>query len=328
MTVRPADVPAGVRRVPLSDQRTLVIRLLDAGDIGGLTALYEGLDGEARYRRFFSMYRPRREFFEHMVAVADRGGGGIVAEIVEADGSRRIVAEAGFEKLPNGDGELAITVDAAWRGWLGPYLLDALIELAAASGVPNLEADLLVSNGPMLALLRSRGHVVVPHDDWTTLRVVIGTSGPVPTWPAQGSGLRVLIEGSGSEWRCRDDTVAAGLQVVACSGPLDRRHPCPALTGAGCPLAANADVIVVTDQSGTEQWHAVRSAHPGLHPGVPVCVKVHSGTTQRVPGEMPLPAASSTEVIGFVQRLATRHARRHETHNHEGTPTTEKEMTP
>lgn len=285
------------RRIALSEQRTLVLRALEMGDVDGLVALYDGLDSDARYRRFFSMYRPRRKFFEHLAAVADRGGAGLVAEVVEPGSATRLVAEASFELLPNRNAELAMTVAAAWRGWLGPYLLDALCEVAAAHGVPNLESDVLLSNGPMLALLRSRGQVVVPHDDWTTLRVIISTAGWVPSWPDEGAGLRVLIEGTDSEWRSRSDDATADLLVLACPGPKDRRHPCPALTGAACPLAAGADVIVVTDQSGTEQWDALRSAHADLHPDVPVCIRLHDG-------------ASSSDVFRFVERLARAHAGR------------------
>lgn len=56
-------------------------------------------------------------------------------------GGARIVGEASYELLPNGAGELAITVAADQRGWIGPYLLDAMVEAAAAGGVPNVEAD-------------------------------------------------------------------------------------------------------------------------------------------------------------------------------------------
>ena len=51
----------------------------------------------------------------------------------------------------------------AWRGWLGPYLLDALVSAARDRGVPGLEADVLVTNQPMLALLRSRGCATMDH---------------------------------------------------------------------------------------------------------------------------------------------------------------------
>ena len=160
-----------------------MIRSVAARDVDGLEALYDGLDDDARHRRFFSLYRPDRAFFERMAAVDDRGGAGLVATVVDPGGSERLVGEAGYELLPNGHGELAITVERCWRGWLGPVLLDALVDAAAARGVPNLEADVLVTNGPMLAMLRSRGYATMPNHDWSVIRAVIGTSGPRPAQP-------------------------------------------------------------------------------------------------------------------------------------------------
>lgn len=56
---------------------------------------------------------------------------------VISDDGERIVGEAEYILLPGGDGELAITVAPDWRGWLGPYLLDTLLEVAASRGVAN-----------------------------------------------------------------------------------------------------------------------------------------------------------------------------------------------
>ncbi|HEX4980898.1 MAG TPA: hypothetical protein VFV63_04335 [Ilumatobacteraceae bacterium] len=306
MTVRSVEM----RRVQLSDDRIVVIRPIEADDVDGLVALYEGLDADDRYRRFFSMYFPQRPFFEHMVVAAQRGGACLAAEVVDPSGARRIVAEADFELLPNGDGELAVTVDASWRGWLGPYLLDALVESAAASGVPNLEAEVLVSNRPMFALVRGRGHVVVPQDDWTTLRVVIGTTGRVPSWPGQRAGPRVLIEGGWSERRRRGASWTGGLQVLACPGPIARRRRCPALDGEQCPLAASADVIVISNPPDGEEWKVLRAAHPRLHPDVPVCVALGGGTGQVELAETELGVDPDADVIAVVERVAEAHSRR------------------
>ena len=302
------DMPergVGRRRARLPRGGTLVIRPVDAGDVDGLAALFAGLDTDSVYRRFFSIYRPNRAFFERMAAVAERGGAELVAEVTDPphEGGR-IVGEAGYELLENGDGELAITVERTWRGWLGPYLLDALVETAAARGVPNLEADILVTNGPMLALLRARGHAVMPTGDWTVLRAMIGTTTPTPTWPGGGrKGLRVLVEGAG-HWHAEDGAKAVGLQVVGCPGPVGRHPRCPALAGEPCPLAAGADAIVVTHPPDTDAWQAVRAAHPHLHPGVPVCIELPRGGGDAAPGETPAPLRGDLDVVALVQRLA------------------------
>ena len=79
--------------------------------------LLETLDEEDHYHRFFSSYRPKPAFFAELANVAAVGGRRLVAVVVSGEQSR-IVAEAGYTRLPNGDGELAITVERPWRGWL------------------------------------------------------------------------------------------------------------------------------------------------------------------------------------------------------------------
>ncbi|HEX2562285.1 MAG TPA: GNAT family N-acetyltransferase [Acidimicrobiales bacterium] len=239
----------GRRRVPLPGGGVLTVRPVATTDVDGLVALYDGLSDDDRYRRFFSGFRPPRSFFERLVNVGERGGFGLVATMGaggDVAGGARIVGEASYELLPNGDGELAITVAADQRGWLGPYLLDALVEVAAARGVRNLEADVLVTNGRMLALLRSRGYATMGSNDWTTLRLVVGTAGRTPVWPA-GHGAtghsdrpRVLVEVPGGRWHAGAEADEAGLRVIACSGPRGARPRCPVLAGRPCPLAANA----------------------------------------------------------------------------------------
>jgi hypothetical protein len=232
------------------------VRPVTPGDVEGLEALYAARSDEDRYRRFFSQYRPTRSFFERLADVADRGGCGLVA----LDGDR-IVGEASYELPPDGDGELGMTVAADRRGWLGPYLLDALAEAAAARGVPNLEADVFVTYGRVLSLLRSRGYATMSTQDWTTLRLSVGTAGRTPVWPAAGAGAgRAPGPGGDARRSMHADAPArdAGLTVVACSGPRGRRPRCPVLAGRACPLAAGADAIVVSSVPDDEVWRARR----------------------------------------------------------------------
>ncbi|HEX6236153.1 MAG TPA: GNAT family N-acetyltransferase, partial [Acidimicrobiales bacterium] len=210
--------PPGRRHVALPGGRRLDIRPVEAGDVGGLVELCAALCDEDRYRRFFSGYTPDREFFERAARVRERGGYGLVAVVSGGRRPGRIVGEASYELLPNGDGELAMMVAADWRGWLGPYLLDALVEAAAARSVPNIEADVLVTNRPMLELLRSRGYAVMPSDDWVSVRLVIGTTGRTPVWPEDHERPRALVEVPGGRWHAAAAAREAGLDVIACSG--------------------------------------------------------------------------------------------------------------
>jgi hypothetical protein len=276
------DRVAGDRRAPLPGGGALVVRRVTAHDVDGLAALYAGLSDADRYRRFFSYFTPERPFFERAAAVASRGGYGLVVVEVPpgagSDAGGRIVGEANYELLPNGDGELAMAVASDHHGWLGPYLLDALVEAAAARGVPNLEADVLVSNRRMLALLRARGYATLPSDDWVTVRLIVGTGGRTPVWPERsGSGgparPRVLVESRGGRWHAGGEAAAAGLEVITCSGPRGPRSRCPVLAGRPCPLAAGADTVVVSHPPDDDQWDTIIEGHARLHPGVPVCVE-------------------------------------------------------
>jgi GNAT superfamily N-acetyltransferase len=297
--------PIDRRTITLPRGDTLVIRAVTPADKDRLKALYAGLDQRDTYRRFFSVFRPRDAFFERMAAPEERGGFGLVAAVagVAPGDDDRIVAEAGYTLLPDGDGELAITVAAAWRGWLGPYLLDALLEAAAARGVANLQADVLVTNGPMLALIRSRGYATVDHPDGTLVRVTIGAAARTPDWPPVRDRPRVLVEAPGGRWHAEANARAAGLQVIVCPGPGATRSRCPALEGDACPLAAGADVVVISHPLPDDRWVALPEAHRAVHSGVPVCVEV-APADEAPPGEQAVPRGTPAEVVAFVDRLA------------------------
>jgi RimJ/RimL family protein N-acetyltransferase len=311
----PAD--PGHRRYELPGGRTLVVRAVTPADADGLAALYAGFDDDDLHNRFFSVYRPDRAFVERVAGIVDHGGYGLVAVVDGPDDEpARLVAEAGWYPLPDGDGELAIAVAPDWRGWLGPVLLDALLEAAAAHGVPNLEAEVLVTNTPMQRLARARGVATMPSDDWVSTRLLIGSTGRRPTWPERSDRPRVLVETPGGRWHAAPEAAAAGLDVLACSGPRGPRDRCPVLAGDPCPLVAGADAVVAAWSPGDETGAAIVAAHHGPHPGVPVCVEArpgHTGPVAAPEGTVPAPEgddARGTGVVRLVERLARSHAAR------------------
>jgi len=300
----PSDTPGDgwPRRVMLPGARTLSIRPMTPSDAEGLVALYSGLNDEDVYRRFFSGHAPPETFVEKMTHVAERGGFGLIAVMEDKDGEREIVGEATYDLLPNGDAELGITVAKKARGWLGPYLLDALVEAAAARGVPNLEADVLVTNGRMLAMLRARGYAVVEHDP-AIVRVAIGTTRRMPSWPGTDERPRLLVEVPGGRWHAAEAARAAGFQVLACPGPMLGWSHCPALRGEPCPLAAGADVIV--DAVRDEPGRSLLEAHRRVHPSVPICVELPSGEGDLDAAVSTIPLGTSDAVVvGILERLA------------------------
>ncbi len=174
---------AGSRTVALGGSRVLNVRPMRPDDAPGLGRLYEHLSLDDRYHRFFSVYQPGRAVLDHMARVGEEGGCGLLAVVTGAGEAEEIVGEASFTPLPDANAELAITIAKSWQGWLGPYLLDALVEAAVARGIPNLEADIMLENTKMLALVRARGCVTIEHSDPGITRVAIAATRPVERGP-------------------------------------------------------------------------------------------------------------------------------------------------
>lgn len=250
----------GVRTIDLPDGRQLVVRPPVPADIPAICALYERLTPDERHRRFFSGFHPDEAFVAGLVGrTADRGAM-LVVEARTGD-EVEIVAEAEYGLQEDGDGELGITVDHRWRGWLAPFLLDALLEVAAANGVDNLRAEVLVENRPMLALVRSRGYAAVDTDDRCVLDAVVGTHGSVPSWPPVRRHPRVLVEVPGAHWRLAPALRDVGVDVLGCPGPHGRPDGCPLVRGEGCPLVEGADLVVHALGADDPEAVAVLDAH-------------------------------------------------------------------
>jgi GNAT superfamily N-acetyltransferase len=271
-TTRPdaqhGHVAESTRKIPLPDGRTMTVRPVKEDDLAGLRHLYGGLSIDDLHTRFFSAYHPSETFLNGLTHAEADGGFRLVAVVDD-----ELVGEIGYAPLANGDAEFGIAIAAEWRGWLGPYLLDALVAEARDRGVPNLEAEILLENRRMLALVRHRGYATLDHDGWTSARVLIGAAaGRVPTWPRSHAQPRVLVEVPGGRWHAEGSVRAAGLEVIACPGPQGQPPDhCPVLRGEQCPLAAGADAIVYALNADDPRGDAIVAGHRRLHPDVPVC---------------------------------------------------------
>lgn len=297
-----------MRAVDLGDGRRLVVRPAAEDDVEGIILLYEGLSVDDRYRRFFSAFQADQRFVTRLVRAPDRGGACLVAEVSPAGDGRasEIVGEADFERLADGDGELAITVDPAWRGWLGPYLLDALLEQAAAQGVPNLQADILTTNRPMLALVRSRGFATIGHDDHNVVRVTIAARRGMPSWPGPHDRPRVLVEIPGGRWHAEAEARTAGFDVVVCSGPQPGVPECPLLTGEECPLVTGADIVVFALPRDDDRGRAILDAHGRDRGGRPVLVHVRRAeeeTSDLPPATTALVTPTPEQIVSALRAL-------------------------
>jgi hypothetical protein len=228
---------------------------------------------------------------ERWATVAERGGSRLVAVL----DSGRIVGEAGYELLDDGDGDLDITVAKDARGWVGPYLLDALVDLAAERGVPDLEADVLLGNRQMLALARSRGYVVLGHEEPGVVRLAMGTRNHPADWPGPRHGPRVLVESRAGRWTGEAVAHHAGMQAVVCPGPaVATCDGCTRHAGDGCALVEGADVLVVVVPVGEVPDAELIEAHRAVHPGLTCFV-------QPVAGELlPAVAAALPDDVGVL----------------------------
>jgi len=149
------------------------IRPVSAADAGRLVELNARCSERAQYFRFHAP-KPRLRAVEadYLAGVDGRGGIALAATVVE-DGEERIVADARFDLVGDGDAEAALLIrdDFAGRG-LGTVLLDRLLDLAAGLGVRRLLLDILPDNTAMLALARRVGAEPVAFDGRSVLYAV------------------------------------------------------------------------------------------------------------------------------------------------------------
>ena len=153
--------------------RTLHIRPVTADDAERLVDLHARCSEQARYFRFHAAKpRLRAAEAEYLAGVGTRAGAALVATAVE-DGEERIVADARFDIVGDGDAEAAVLLrdDVTGRG-LGTILVDRLLELAAGAGLRRVLFDILPENRAMLALARRVGAEPVAFDGRSVLYAV------------------------------------------------------------------------------------------------------------------------------------------------------------
>jgi RimJ/RimL family protein N-acetyltransferase len=234
------------RVISLPDGRRLTLRPAARADLQGMTALYDALPVDDRRLRFFTASRPSRGTIERLIDATDHGGLWLVA--VTDDG--RIAADAGYTVGTDGDAEFAITVDEAWRGWLGSHLLDVVLHDAAEHGLHSMRAEVMSENRRMLRLAERHGYARVDAPDPSVVEVTMPTDAERPSWPARHGRRRLLVEGCGGRWHGDAEAWREGWTVVTCGGPDAKSVPvCPLAEGRPCPLVEGADLVVIAARS-------------------------------------------------------------------------------
>jgi GNAT superfamily N-acetyltransferase len=181
------------REVTLGEGSRIVLRLLRPSDRELLVAGMARLSSESRYRRFLSAtttltpealtYLTHTDNENHLAVVAIHHGEGVgVARFVRtAEGAS--------------SAEAAVTVEDRFHGrGIGRLLLAALTLAASERGVTHFQADILESNGPMLALLQQIGATRSPSGEAGVVRVEL----PLPRL-LPGGDLGALDDGPGSQ---------------------------------------------------------------------------------------------------------------------------------
>ncbi|MCW3013771.1 MAG: CoA-binding domain protein [Solirubrobacterales bacterium] len=159
------------------------IREVRAGDEAGIERLLEGLDPESRYRRWFTGAVDLHRAADWAAHPERFSAVGLLAIVDE-----ELVGHAVLIPAPQGRGEVAFEVAAPWRyHGIAGTLLERLLDAAAARGLRELYAEVLLGNADMLAVLREHGeHAESREGGVVTVTLPVG-SRPATTSPSSRS---------------------------------------------------------------------------------------------------------------------------------------------
>jgi len=148
-------MPGGIVDEPeLRNGARVLVRPIRPADELQLAELHSRLSPDSIYRRYFSI-KP------HLSSAEIRRFTGIDEQwrfaLVGVRGSGQLVGVARYEGVADSTAaEIALIVDDAMhRLGLGSLLLRRLVDVALVNGMTSLDAVVLASNQPMLALLRT-----------------------------------------------------------------------------------------------------------------------------------------------------------------------------
>jgi acyl-CoA hydrolase/ribosomal protein S18 acetylase RimI-like enzyme len=148
------------RRVTTKDGRELLLRPLRPTDEPKLTELFYSLSENSMYKRFQRVMKrvphEERSYYLDVDYVDDMA---VVIETCDPQLEPEIVAIAQYFVEPaSGFADVGFIVRDAWQGQgLGRILVDEIVRLARARGAAGITADVLATNGAMLALFRRTG---------------------------------------------------------------------------------------------------------------------------------------------------------------------------
>ena len=180
--VRPLYVPAPYQdaadsgRLILQDGTTAQIRIAKSEDLEKLLAFFQRLSPEARWRRFFSMGVPPRDFIRKLCDSSNLASDLTLIVTSIWHGEDNIIATGSYQALePSGDqktAEVAFAVDDAFhRKGLGTLLLERLAVLAARQGFVRFWAVTHADNRPMIEVFQNSGFAIKEKQESGTVEV-------------------------------------------------------------------------------------------------------------------------------------------------------------
>ncbi len=152
------ETPLVARRsadVTLPDGTRLLLRPIVPADKDALSAGFERLSPESRYRRFFAPVTHLSTGMLRALTEVDYDNQFAWVALACEDDRTHLVGVGRYVRLEDPKGaEVAVAVIDPYQGrGIGTLLLDALVLEALRAGICRFEGEVLANNGPMRAVL-------------------------------------------------------------------------------------------------------------------------------------------------------------------------------
>lgn len=162
--VRPLYVPAPYQdaaeagRLILQDGSTAHVRVARSEDLEKLVTFFQALSPEARWRRFFTMGLPPKDFIRNLCESSNPAAALTLIVTSIWKGGDNIIAAGSYQVVDAETAEVAFAVDDAIHGkGLGTLLLERLAVLAARQGFVRFWAVTHADNRPMIEVFENSG---------------------------------------------------------------------------------------------------------------------------------------------------------------------------
>jgi len=174
-------------RAILRDGSEVHLRMIGSADRELLSAGFERMSPESRYRRFFSLKKTLTEReLDYLTDVDSENHVAIGAGRYLPDGTEQGLGVARLVRLADcpdtAEAAIAVVDDAQGIG-LGTLLFQRLVAAAAERGIDRIRSEVLVSNAPMQDMLRHLPLAATRHVDNGVVTTEFELPDLLPTHP-------------------------------------------------------------------------------------------------------------------------------------------------